>query len=127
MVGALAGAVAPNVFLAPVLGAGSHVLLDMPPHYDFDRVGHEVALGALALALILLSGLANTKIILGALFGALPDLENLLWKWKIIPDNGKVFPSHSGLIPHGGYAGPANLIYQTALSGLSLILVALIG
>lgn len=104
-------------------GLGSHIILDWFPHYDFENVNHELLLGGAGLAILALLGVLDLNAFLGALFGALPDLENLLWKWGILPEHKKIFPSHSGLIPHGREVGPRNLVIQTALAGLSVIVL----
>lgn len=116
----MAGSFAPHIALAPVFGLASHAALDYVPHYDFENVNHEMLLGAAALALMALLGLLHMNVFLGALFGALPDLENLLWKRGILAEHKKIFPSHSGLIPHGREVGPRNLVMQTALSGAAI-------
>jgi hypothetical protein len=123
IVGALAGSAAPHVALAPVFGLGSHIVLDVVPHYDFEKVGTELFLGGAALLMLGLLGVLDVNAFLGGLFGALPDLENLLWKWGILPEEKKIFPSHSGVIPHGREVGPRNLILQTILAGLSVVIM----
>jgi hypothetical protein len=123
IVGALAGSAAPHIALAPVFGLASHVVLDYVPHYDFENVNYELLLGGAVLALLALLGILDSKAFLGALFGALPDLENLLWKWNLLPAHKKIFPSHSGLIPHGREIGPRNLFLQTSLAGLSVLVL----
>lgn len=120
VVGAVAGQTAPHVLLAPVFGLGSHIVLDYFPHYDFEKVSVELLLGAAAFSLLILAGWTGTNPMLGALFGALPDVENLLWKKGYLRDEQKVFPSHSGLVPHGREIGAKNLAVQTALVVLCL-------
>jgi hypothetical protein len=123
VVGALAGSAAPSIELAPVFGLGSHILLDYIPHYDFERMRYELLFGGLAFAILAAAGVLNGKALLGAVFAALPDLENLFWKLRMLPEEKKVFPSHSGLIPHGREVGPRNLILQTALAALSILVM----
>ncbi len=123
IVGALTGSAAPHIVLAPLFGLGSHIVLDYVPHYDFEKVSRELLFGGAALLLLGLIGVLDMKAFLGALFGALPDLENLLWKWGILPEHKKIFPSHSGMIRHGREAGPRNLILQTTLAGLSVLVM----
>jgi hypothetical protein len=122
--GALAGAVAPHPVWAPFFGLGSHVVLDAFPHYDFEKVSHEITLGLVVFFLLALSGWMDGKAFLGAVFGAVPDFENLLWKKGVIPGSSKVFPSHSGLVPHGRELGRSNLLVQTALVLVFAILLA---
>ena len=49
--GALLGAYAPYVWLAPVFGLGSHLALDVLPHYDFEDIRVEILLWILAMGL----------------------------------------------------------------------------
>ena len=112
--GALAGALSPWAWLAPVAGLGSHVALDVVPHYDIDDMRIEIALAVLVFASLLLLGARSPAIVLGAFFGAAPDIENLLWKLGKIPEERKVFPGHGRLIRHGRPAGPSSLVLQAA-------------
>ncbi|MBI4720851.1 MAG: hypothetical protein HY770_06450 [Chitinivibrionia bacterium] len=123
IVGALAGSAAPHAALAPLLGLGSHIVLDYVPHYDFERVSSELFFGGAALLLLKLAGVLDLNAFLGGLFGALPDLENLLWKWGILPEHKKIFLTHSGIIPHGREVGPRNLILQTMLAAASVLVM----
>jgi hypothetical protein len=110
--GALAGALSPNALVAPVLGLGSHVLLDILPHYDFENMAVEIVLGAAVVAALAVGGALSLAVCLGALFAALPDFENLLWKLGRIRDEQKVFPGHVGVIRHGPPAGKGNIVLQ---------------
>ncbi|MBN1164206.1 MAG: hypothetical protein JXB45_06485 [Candidatus Krumholzibacteriota bacterium] len=119
--GALLGAFSPHVALAPVVGLGSHIVLDVIPHRDFENMKVEIGLGILALAVLLAGGVYSWAVILGGLAAVLPDLENLLWKLGKIRENQKIFPGHVGFIPHGKPAGKINLILQFILSAAALI------
>ena len=110
--GALAGALAPNPFLAPVFALGSHVLLDVIPHYDLEKMRHELLLAAVAIAAVAIGGAFSLKVVLGMAFGLLPDFENLLWKLGKIRDDQKIFPGHRRLLPHGMTTGPWSLSVQ---------------
>lgn len=110
--GALAGAFAPSPFVAPLFGLGSHIVLDVMPHYDFERMRVEISLAVAAFAVLVLGGAVSLSIVLGALFGILPDLENLFWKLGKIRDDQKVFPGHRGWIRHGPPAGIGNIYLQ---------------
>ena len=114
--GALAGAFAPNLYLAPVFGLGSHVALDMLPHHDFERMMLEIMLAAAAIVALFAGGAMSLAVLLGVLFGILPDLENLLWKLGRIRDDQKVFPGHVGLLKHGPPAGVSSIYVQVAFS-----------
>lgn len=122
--GALAGAVAPNVYVAPFFGLGSHILLDVLPHYDFDSMKVEFALAAAVIAALAIGGTVTTAVFLGVVFAMLPDFENLLWKLGRITDEQKIFPGHVGFIPHGGVAGFGNLVLQ--FIGSTIVVVYLI-
>lgn len=115
-VGALAGAFAPNLYLAPVFGLGSHVALDMMPHHDFERMTLEIMLAAVTIVALTVGGAMSLAVLLGALFGILPDLENLFWKLGRIRDDQKVFPGHVGLLKHGSPAGVSSIYIQVVFS-----------
>ena len=110
--GAVAGALAPNPLLAPVFALGSHVLLDVLPHYDIDKMLYEIILAAVAIAAVGIGGAFSLKVVLGMSFGLLPDFENLLWKLGKIRDDQKIFPGHRKLLPHGMTTGPWSLAVQ---------------
>ena len=114
--GAVVGAFAPHPALFPVFALGSHMILDMIPHFDFENMLIEIVLGLIVLGGLLLGGVYSLSIILGGIIAALPDLENLLVKTGKIGKNRKIFPSHSGILPHGRKAGLLNLSMQAILS-----------
>ncbi len=119
--GALVGAFAPHAALAPLFGLGSHVALDVLPHYDFDNMRLEIFLGLVALGILLTGGVFSFAIIAGGLAGVLPDLENLLWKTGVIGEKRKVFPGHTkGFPKHGPRAGRINLAGQFLFSAAIL-------
>jgi hypothetical protein len=119
-VGAVAGALSPTPYLAPLFALGSHVLLDIMPHYDIDRMRYELLLAALAIAVIVLGQACSLKVAIGIVFGLLPDFENLLWKRGIIRDDQKIFPGHRKFIPHGTVVGVSNLFVQLAVSAVAI-------
>jgi hypothetical protein len=114
--GAVAGALAPNPLLAPVYALGSHVLLDVIPHFDLEKMRHEIALAVVAIAALAIGGAFSLKVVLGIVFGLLPDFENLLWRLGKIRDDQKVFPGHRKLVPHGMTTGPWSLSVQALFS-----------
>ena len=118
--GGLAGALSPTPFAAPFFGLGSHVLLDVLPHYDFESMKLEIAIGAVTLTVLILGGAHSPSIMLGAAFGILPDLENLLWKLGRITNEQKMFPGHVGILRHGRAAGRLNLLLQFVLSAAAV-------
>ena len=121
--GALAGSFSPAAALAPVLGLGSHIVLDVLPHYDFESMTLEIVIGLAALAVLLAGGVFGFAVIAGGLFGVLPDLENLLFKKGVIREDQKIFPGHRGFIPHGRRAGRVNLGLQFAASAAALVFI----
>ena len=118
--GAIAGALAPTPYLAPVFALASHVLLDIMPHYDIDNMRYELFLASVAIAAIAIGHVLSLKVILGIAFGILPDFENLLWKRGLIRDDQKIFPGHRKFIPHGIVVGAANLYLQAAVSAVAI-------
>ena len=122
--GALAGAYAPNLYLAPVFGLGSHVLLDMMPHHDFEKMRVEIILALAAIGLLAAFGAMTPPVVLGFLFGMLPDLENLLWKTGRIRDDQKIFPGHVGILRHGAPAGISSIYVQATFSILAIVFLA---
>ena len=119
--GALAGAYAPNLYLAPVFGLGSHIILDMIPHHDFEKMRVEIVLAVVVIGLLAAAGALGTAVTLGLLFGILPDLENLFWKLGKIRDDQKIFPGHVGLLKHGAPAGIGSIYLQAAFTALVLL------
>jgi hypothetical protein len=119
--GAFVGALAPTPAYAPVFGLGSHIALDLLPHYDFERMWVEILFGGVVVAVLLVGGARGLAMWLGAVFAVLPDLENLLWKLGVISNDQKVFPGHVGMVPHGREAGILNLLGQFGVSAFIVI------
>jgi hypothetical protein len=88
----------------------------MIPHHDFERMSTEIMLAAIAIAALALGGAMNLAVLLGAVFGILPDLENMFWKLGTIRDDQKIFPGHVGFLRHGGPAGISSIYIQAASS-----------
>lgn len=118
--GAVMGALSPTPYAVPFLGLGSHVVLDIIPHYDIDKMRYEIFLAVAAIAAIALGGALDGKVALGIAFGLLPDLENLLWKLGKIRDDQKIFPGHRKLIPHGAVTGRGSLAVQSAAAVVAI-------
>ncbi len=118
--GAVAGALSPTPYVAPLFALGSHILLDIIPHYDIDKMRYELLLAVIAGAAIVLGRALSLKVVLGIAFGLLPDVENLLWKRGLIRDDQKIFPGHRRFLPHGMVAGAANLYLQFAFSVVAI-------
>lgn len=118
--GAVAGAISPHPLLAPFFGLASHVLLDVIPHCDIDRMRYELALAAIAVAAVVAGGAMSLGVALGISFGLLPDLENLLWKLGYIRDEQKIFPGHRKIFSHGAIVGASNIYLQAVCSAAVL-------
>jgi hypothetical protein len=114
--GAIVGALSPTPYAAPFFGLASHVVLDVIPHRDIDRMRYELILAVLAIAAIALGGALSMKVSLGIAFALIPDIENLLWKLGAIRDDQKVFPGHRRFLPHGAVAGKSSIGLQMAVS-----------
>jgi hypothetical protein len=87
---------------APALlgGAVTHLLADLVPHKDYPLpIELPIMLGALGF-LAVRHG-ARSPAFVGAVGGVLPDVENGLHMLGVVPERAKVFPTHSGLLPHG--------------------------
>ena len=123
--GALVGSFSPSPLLAPVLGLGSHIVLDVIPHYDFENMKIDIFIGIASIVVLLVADAYNLSILLGGFAAVLPDLENLFWRLGKITDSQKVFPGHTGIIAHGRPAGKINLFLQIFFS--VAVLVFLIG
>ncbi len=124
--GALAGAATGNPWAALAAGLASHALLDLFPHYDFEDWRREVLIGLAPLLLLLLTPYASAAAVIGGLAGCLPDLENLLQKLGRLERRRMIFPTHTGLLPHGSRRGPRNLWVQAALAAGCLAALALV-
>jgi hypothetical protein len=87
------------------IGLGSHIVLDVIPHYEFEKMWIEVVVVTGVLGALLVLGHGNSAVFWGALGGVLPDIENLLWKQGVLPGRWKVFPGHNRrlrrFVPHG--------------------------
>ena len=102
---------------APLIGLGSHVLLDMIPHRDFEDYRVEIALWIAAMIVLFAGGARSAAIVICSLFAVLPDLENLLYKTGRIRDDQKVFPGHrKGLLWHGRETGAWSIAVQVAFT-----------
>jgi hypothetical protein len=101
------------------LGLGSHILLDVIPHYEFEKIWIEAAIVAGVLGTMIATGHGGTGVFWGALGGVLPDIENLLWKQGILPGRWKVFPGHNRrlrrFLPHGRALPTRHAWWQAAL------------
>ena len=106
------------------LGLGSHILLDVIPHYEFEKIWIEAAIVVGVLGTVIALGRADTGVFWGALGGVLPDIENLLWKQGILPGRWKMFPGHNRrlrkFIPHGRALPACHAWWQAGLVAASV-------
>jgi hypothetical protein len=128
-VGALIGSLIDSRLAAFGIGFASHIPMDVLPHIDFEdfRVDAAVSVGLLALVWVL-SGFS--PLLFGALGAVAPDFENLLWKAGLLPEDKKIFPTHSGLLRHGRASigwGPVTEVVMSAFSVGMVILAVVIG
>jgi len=121
--GAVVGALSPTLYAVPFLALGSHIALDAIPHLDIDKMRYEILFASAAIAAIAVGGALDSKVLLGIIFGLIPDFENLLWKLGKIRDDQKIFPGHRKLIPHGAVTGGGSLIIQAAASMIAILVL----
>ena len=117
-VGALIGSFFGNSLASFLVGLVSHIPLDAVPHFDFENLWVDAALTVALLAAVL-AVFGFSPVFFGALGAVAPDLENLLWRLGILPEERKIFPTHSGLIKHGT-AKPA----RGWLTGIAMVVVS---
>ena len=122
--GALAGGATGNVYVGAVAGLASHAVLDAIPHYDHPDWRLELGGGLLSLVLLLLLPFSSAAAVVGGICGMLPDLENLFQKLGWMGRDRFVFPSHTGLVPHGRTLGPRSLVWQV---GIFVVCFGLLG
>ncbi len=113
--GALAGGLTGNLYYGAVAGFASHALLDVIPHYDHPDWRLELGGGVVSLLLLLLMPFASGPAIVGGIFGMVPDIENLLQKLGKMSRDQFVYPTHTGLLPHGRTLGPKSIVWQFAI------------
>jgi len=124
--GALVGGLMQNPGAALVGGLASHALLDAIPHYDHPDWRVELAGGLASLLLLALLPFGSWAAAIGGIGGMLPDLENLLQKLGKMRCDQFVFPSHTGVIPHGRELGPRNLAWQAAIFVVCIVALGLL-
>jgi hypothetical protein len=126
-VGAAVGTLTDNAAGAALLGLASHVPLDLMPHYEFEKMWVEVAVVVGVLGTMLAAGMWRSGIFWGALGATVPDIENLLWRLGVIPDERKIFPGHSPRLkrffPHGRTLGARHALTQVAMIAASVAIV----
>ncbi len=126
LTGGIVGGLTGNLVLGAVAGAASHAVLDAIPHYDHPDWRLELAGGVISLILLLLMPFATASAVVGGIFGMVPDLENLFQKLGKMRRDQFIFPSHTGLIPHGKSLGPRTLLWQAVIFVCCFALLGLI-
>jgi hypothetical protein len=128
-VGAAAGSFVEHGGAAALLGAASHVALDVMPHYEFDKIWVELTAVVAVFGGLLLAGLGGSTLFWGALGAAVPDAENLAWRLGLLPGKFKFFPGHSehlsGILPHGRPLPRRYALSQVALIAVCFLIVVL--
>jgi hypothetical protein len=128
-VGALIGSLLGNSAASFLAGIVSHIPLDAVPHFDFENLWVDAALTvALLVAVLVVFGFS--PVFFGALGAVAPDIENLLWRVGVLPEERKIFPTHSGFIRHGTTRrakGPWAGIAMAVVSVLIVVVAAIIG
>ncbi len=126
VIGAAAGSLVAGVPTAIVAGVASHVLADMVPHHDYNTTRAGLTDTALTLGLICL-GLwtrMTAPVMAGAVAAAVPDIEIGL-RHLGARTGPLLFPSHSGLIPHGRSSRTVGAWLQgAAVAGSLLVLLS---
>jgi hypothetical protein len=115
-IGAAVGTMASNPLAALALGAAAHIPADLVSHRDLGR-GVELFMAAAALILYTWLGGFALATALGAVGGALPDVENLIRPRR----RGAVkmyFPTHTGLLRHGGARGRWDVGWQLGIAAV---------
>jgi hypothetical protein len=124
--GALAGGATGNVWLGAGAGFASHAVLDAIPHYDHPDWRLELLGGIFSLILLLLLPFGTLPAIIGGMFGMVPDLENLFQKLGKMRRDQFIYPSHTGLVPHGRTLGPRTIVWQIAIFVVCYLLLGLL-
>mgnify|MGYP000096075970 CR=1 FL=1 len=110
------------------LGLGSHIVLDVIPHYEFEKMWVEALIVTGALGALLALGRAESAVFWGALGGVLPDIENLLWKQGILPGRWKMFPGHNRrlrrFVPHGRPLPVRHAWWQVVMAAAGVFVAA---
>jgi len=113
--GALVGGATGNVWVGAGAGFASHAVLDAIPHYDHPDWRFELIGGLFSLLILFLLPFGTLPAIVGGIFGMIPDLENLFQKIGKMRRDQFIYPSHTGLIPHGRTLGPKSIGWQIAI------------
>lgn len=111
-------------------GCASHALADMVPHHDYQETKWGVldVAAAVAIGFLLVSLGYGVSVLAGGIGGMSPDIE-VVWAHfhpeDYLPPNPRrrlLFPSHSGLLPHGKLDFPWGFILQLGMVAALLTL-----
>jgi hypothetical protein len=99
--GAALGLLTGKLWSAFLIGAGSHIFLDMLPHSDYGDISSGIidVICATLLLTYLYDGYRELPLIIGAIGGTLPDLEVAISFLRGRSMN--FFPTHTSALPHG--------------------------
>ncbi len=131
-VGAIVGAMAPTRGVAVLAGLVSHAALDAVPHSDYSRASQgviDVVAACLVAASFALAAPGHDAV-WGAAAAAIPDIEvaaAYLFPRAYAPGGRLrlVFPSHSGLVPHGRTRFPEGALVQVLAVACGLLALAI--
>ncbi len=130
-VGALIGAACGDPLVGFVAGFISHSVLDMIPHHDYRGTAEGIADFAIGLilllaALFMLPQHRAVSMLMGALGGAVPDIEVAINHFS---GGGRrlLYPSHNGLLPHSRLGYPWGALLQVLIVALALAGMSVIG
>jgi len=111
-------------YLAFMAGVGSHIFLDMVPHWDFWTIKAGVINTALALGGVIFLSLRfkDPYLFWGAAGAMVPDIEvatSALGLWR----GPLYFPTHSGVLPHIQASSWWSIPVQVLLSLTCILLI----
>jgi hypothetical protein len=117
-----------SVPVALAIGVASHALLDAMPHHDYRTFAAHAADGAASLACIAAlarrtPSASRRAAVAGAIGAIVPDVETILLVLGVVGKEAMVFPSHTGLIPHGRTGSLGTCVAYGAVAGASWLLV----
>jgi len=123
--GAAIGTLIPHPAAALAAAIASHVPADLWSHYDVEIPWLEFLLAAAALFACGWVGGWRAPVILGAMGGALPDLEHLAVALGFMKEERLLFPTHGRRrIRHGDARPAGSVIAQAAFAALMFVWVA---
>jgi len=108
---------------------GSHVILDLIPHWErpseLTWVVADFLLGSIMAFLIIYISKIVIPVIVGALLGVIPDIEHKLVSYGLMEE--KLFISHLQFFPHQDWNFPWGVLIQIVFLGATLLLCYYLG